>query len=126
VRDHDHRAPWHKSRERILDGIFGITVEGRCRLVEEKQRGVLEKCTCDGDALALAARQFHTTIADDGRKALRQSFDDNGQMAGPPSRRCAMAFGMTWGEHLMLVAVSAVLAGILTDCIRFVMANLTY
>jgi hypothetical protein len=27
---------------------------------------------------------------------------------------------------LMLVAVSAVLAGILTDCIRFVMANLTY
>jgi hypothetical protein len=27
---------------------------------------------------------------------------------------------------LMLVAVSAMLAGILTDCIRFVMANLTY
>jgi hypothetical protein len=47
-------------------------------------------------------------------------------MARPRSRRCAMAFGMTWRKNLMLVAVSAMVAGILTDCIRFVMANLTY
>src|SRR3954464_9929476 len=61
---------------RLLDQPLALTVETGCRLVENHQRGVLEKYTCDGDALALTPRQLDATLADPGVEPLGEPLDE--------------------------------------------------
>jgi hypothetical protein len=53
----------------FLDGLpnrqFGLGVDGAGRLVEEQDRRVREDDPRDGDALALAAGEFHAPLADE-------------------------------------------------------------
>ena len=45
-------------------------------LVEDDQGRVLQESACNGDALALAAREFDAAIADDHREAARKPVDE--------------------------------------------------
>jgi hypothetical protein len=53
--DRDHRLALHQRIEAFLDRRFDFGIERRSRLVENKDRRVLQEHARDGDALALAA-----------------------------------------------------------------------
>jgi hypothetical protein len=58
VRDNERRASPADPVEGVLDLPLGEAVEGRRRLVEDKNRRSLQDGPGDGHALLLAARQF--------------------------------------------------------------------
>src|SRR5215207_4991125 len=62
VGDDERRAAPHEAIERLLHGALALGVEGGRRLVEEEDRRVLQDCTGDGDALALAAGEGHPAL----------------------------------------------------------------
>src|SRR4051794_39950280 len=66
VRDHEGGASPHEVRETFLDERFGLGVEARGRFVENENAGVGKDRAGYRDALALSARKFHATFADDG------------------------------------------------------------
>ena len=72
VREDERGAADHQAIERRLDQGLALGVDGRERLVEDQDRGVAQERPGDGDALALAAREAHAALADDGGVALRQ------------------------------------------------------
>ena len=80
-----------------------FAVERRGRFVEQQQRRVFEERARDGDALALAARELHAAVADDGAHAVRQVFDE---IAARRDRRF---------EHLVVGRVRPAVADVLHD-----------
>ena len=86
---------------RIISSEFAV--ERRGGLVEQQQRRVLEERARDGDALALAAGEFHAALADDGAHAGRQLFDE-------VAARRDRSF-----EHLVVGRVRPAVADVLHD-----------
>ena len=64
VRDGDHGLAFHQFKEVFLDRGFDFGVKRGGRLVEDQDRRVLQEDARDGDALALAAGEFHAALAD--------------------------------------------------------------
>jgi hypothetical protein len=58
VRDRDHGLAAHQFGEAILDGGLDLAVERRGRLVQAKDRPILEDHARGGDSLALAPDSF--------------------------------------------------------------------
>ena len=72
VGDDERRAVAHRRLERRLHHALALGVERAGRLVEQQQRRVLQHRARDRDALALAARQAHAALAEEGLVALGQ------------------------------------------------------
>ena len=68
--DGDHCLAFHELVEAGLDGHFHLGVEGAGGLVEQQNRRIFQHDSGDGDALALAAREFHSTLAHMGIEPL--------------------------------------------------------
>ena len=92
VGDDQGRAVARDPVERRLDLALGMDVEGRGRLVEDQDRRRLEDGAGDGDALLLAAGELQAALADLGRVAVGQRFDEVADLGGggggarPPRR----------------------------------------
>ena len=69
-------APAHEFAEGRLHLAFGFRVQGRGRLVEQQDGGVLERRPGDGQALALAAGKLDALFADHGVVALGKGADE--------------------------------------------------
>src|SRR5262249_38545762 len=63
MRDHDGRSSLAQVLDRALNLPLGFRIERSRRLVEQNDRRVLEQGACDGDALALAARDLQAVLA---------------------------------------------------------------
>jgi len=70
------RAGAEKIFHRLLDQPLTLAVETRCRFVEDHQRGVFEKNSGDGDALALSARELYAALADARIEPVGQALDE--------------------------------------------------
>jgi len=70
VRDDQRGAVLCHPIERVLDVLFGVTIERRGRLVQEQDRRAFEDGTGDGYALLLAAGKFEPAFADLGLVAF--------------------------------------------------------
>ena len=82
--------------ERGLHHALALGIERAGRLVEQQQRRVLQDRAGDRDALALAARQAHAALAEEGAVALGQRADEVVREGGrarprPPRRRSRRA-----------------------------------
>ena len=82
MRDHDGGAPLADHSQRTLDGRLGLVVHGAGGLVQDKHLGVFENGACQGQTLALAARELLAPLAQAGGKAQRQLFDEFGGLGG--------------------------------------------
>ncbi len=71
MRNGNHRAALHQTPQRLLDKMFGLTVEGGGRFVQDQDAGVLQDRPGDGDPLALTAGQLDALLADDRAVAER-------------------------------------------------------
>ena len=80
-----------------------LAVERGCRLVEQKQRRVLEERPRDGDALTLAAGKPHAAFADQRAHAVRQILDEVAAR-----RECRI-------EHLLVRGIGSAVADVLHD-----------
>ncbi len=76
VGDDDHRAALADVRHVALHDGLAFIVQRARGLVEDEDARVGEERAGDRDALALAARQARTLLADDGVVALRQLADE--------------------------------------------------
>ena len=103
VRDRDHGAAAHQPAERLADRFLGFAVERGGRLVEQQDRRILQERARDGDALALAAGQFHAAVADHGRQPFRQGLDE---IAARRDRRA---------QHLVVGRLRPAVADVLQD-----------
>src|SRR5215211_5551768 len=93
--DHEGGAPMHQSGHRLHDHGLRLHIHGARWLVEDEDRGVLEECPGERDALALASRETHASLPDLGVVALRQAGDE---LVGVrrPSRRHDLLKGGVW------------------------------
>lgn len=66
VRDHQRSAGNPQGVDRALDHELGFGVERCGRLIQKKDRRILEKCAGDRDAGALATRKLRAMFADLG------------------------------------------------------------
>ena len=66
----DNGLAFHKRVERLLDSRFDLRIKRAGRLIEDKNRCVLEKYPGNGDALALTTRQLDPALADMGIVAV--------------------------------------------------------
>ncbi len=82
VRDDDGRAAAHQFLQRLLHQLFAFGVECRGRFVEQQDRRVAQDRAGDGDALALAARQRQSALADLGVVAIGQGLDEDMRLGG--------------------------------------------
>ena len=64
--DRNHGLALHQYVQAVLDGGFDFRIQRRGRFVQHQQRRVLQKHPGNGNALALAAGQFHAAFADLG------------------------------------------------------------
>ena len=64
--------PAHEHVERVLHEAFALAVERAGGLVEDEDGRVFQDGAGDGDALALAAGEFHAALADERAVALRE------------------------------------------------------
>ena len=76
VGDDERRAVLHRRLQRGLHHALAFRVERARGLVEQQQRRVLQDRAGDADALALAARQAHAALAEEGPVALGQRADE--------------------------------------------------
>ena len=76
VCDHECSAAFHHLVEREIDAAFGERIERAGRLVENEDWRILEQRAGDGEALALAAGQEPTALADMRVEALAIGVDE--------------------------------------------------
>ena len=76
VGDDQRGPPLHERLQGVLDLDLRLRIEGGGRLVQDQDRGILEKGASDGDPLALAAGELRSLLADEGVVALRQAHDE--------------------------------------------------
>ena len=72
VGDQDHRAILADAAHVGLDRRLALVVQGRGRLVEDKDARIADQSSGDGDTLTLPAAQRGAPFADDGAVAFRQ------------------------------------------------------
>ena len=101
--DGDDGASVHQPAQRLADRFLEFAVERGGRLVEQKERRVLEERPRDGDALALAAGQLDAALADERAHAVRQILD---KIAA--RRECRL-------EHIFVRGVRPAVADVLHD-----------
>jgi len=58
MRDHDHGAPFGRTRESALNFPFGLGVERTRRLVQQQDWWIFEQSACDSHALLFAPREL--------------------------------------------------------------------
>ena len=88
--------------ERALDERFAFAVERGGRFIENEDRGIPQQRAGDGEALPLAAGEFHAALADQGVEAFGKTVDElravralarrRGSLPHPPRggrRRCS-------------------------------------
>src|SRR5260370_42164189 len=71
--------------QRVPDQQLAVMVQARSRLVEDKQRSILEERAGDSDALGLAGAQTRTLLTDLGIIALWEpgnKFSRSGEFSG--------------------------------------------
>lgn len=56
--DHDGGSTFHRPIKRLLDNFLALLIKGGRRLVQDQDLWVLDKCSCNGDALFLTTREF--------------------------------------------------------------------
>src|SRR6202045_2440288 len=66
VRDDEHRAPFGDLAHVLLNDALALVVERARCLVEDQDARVADQGARNGDALALAARERRSALADDG------------------------------------------------------------
>ncbi len=66
VGDGEHRLPFHQILQTLLNGVLDLAVQGRGRLVQDQDGGVLHEYPGEGEPLPLASRQAHAPLADVG------------------------------------------------------------
>ena len=76
VRDDERRPALPQRAQAVLDQRLALAVEARRRLVEDQDARVGEDRARDRDPLALAARELHAALADDGVVALLEPADE--------------------------------------------------
>ena len=68
---YSHRgACLHQFFKSILYQSLALSVEGRCSLVKDEDRWILQNGTGDADTLTLSARETSATVANVGVEAL--------------------------------------------------------
>src|SRR5262245_40957273 len=90
VRDDERRAAAAQRTEAVADHRFTLAIETRRRFVEYENSWISQNRAGDCDALALAAGQLHTSLADDRVVALLESVDEF--VTVRDARRCANLF----------------------------------
>src|SRR5216683_638117 len=76
MRDGDGGAAGGQSIERLLDGVFGLRVQGTGRLVQDEHGRAAQHGAGDGEALLFAAGKTVAAFADDGVVAVGQAGDE--------------------------------------------------
>ena len=93
--DQDGRAALRGAEDGALNLIFGGAVDRAGRVVEDQDARVGQKGARQGDPLALAARERHAALADDGLVAVGKGHDEVVGLrgAGGASIACAWRLG---------------------------------
>ena len=78
--DDEAGAAGSQLRQRLLDGPLGFAVEGTGRLVQDQDRGILQKHAGNRDALPLPTRKLHPALAEDRVEPLRHIGDHPSQL----------------------------------------------
>jgi hypothetical protein len=76
VRDGYDGTAGHQPGQCLANGLLGLGVQRRCRLVEQQDRRVLQERAGDRNPLALSTGQAQAAITDDRIQPLRQIFDE--------------------------------------------------
>src|SRR5579883_22956 len=100
----DDRAPDHQPPQSLPDGFLRLDVEGRCCLIQQQKRGILQKGTGNGNTLTLSPRQLVATVAGKSVKAT-----------GKPLDKIHAPRGMSGGFDLAVRSVGAPIANIFKD-----------
>ena len=64
VGDDERCSPLHEALHRIHDRRLGLDIDRTRGLIEHQNGGVFQKSAGQGDALPLAAREAHASLAD--------------------------------------------------------------
>src|SRR5687767_5324336 len=86
VRNDQRRASLEKQLHRLLHQPLALAVETRGGLIENEDRGVLEKHSRDSEALTLATGKLDPALADESVEAVSQALDELGgvrRLRGP-------------------------------------------
>ena len=75
VGDDERSAVFHQAVEGGLDLALGFGIDGSGGFVEEEDGRVFEESAGDGEALFLAAGEFHAALADVGHELLGEIAD---------------------------------------------------
>ena len=76
VGDDQRGAPFHRRIQPLLHEDLRFGIERAGSLVQQQQACMLENRACNGDALALPARQPRAALAEEGLVALGQTADE--------------------------------------------------
>ena len=101
MRDDESRTALHRRFQPLLDEGFRLGVERAGGFVEQQQRRVFEHRAGDGDALALATGETHTSLTEKGAVTIRQTRDE---FIGQCSAR--------GGDHFRIAGSGAAIANI--------------
>ncbi len=74
--DDERSAVGDQLVEALLNQLLGFGVDVARGLVEDDDCRIIEEGPSDGEALALAAREFHASLADSGLVTLGQVNDE--------------------------------------------------
>ena len=97
-------ASVHQPAECLADRLLGLAVERGGCFVEQQQRGILEECPRDGDALPLAAGELDAALANERVRMPSGKSWMNSQRA----RECGFA-------HVFVGGIRFAVADILHD-----------
>ena len=76
VRDDKDRSAVHQTVHALLYQCLGAGIDGACRLVENHNRGIGDRCARNRDQLALTLGQVCTVVGEHGVIALGQTADE--------------------------------------------------
>ena len=82
MRDNQGSAVRHQRLKRLLNKIFRFVVKAGGRLVEDKDRSVLQYRSRNSDPRSLAARETKSLFSDDGPIAFGQPLNELFSMRG--------------------------------------------
>jgi hypothetical protein len=74
--DHQGGAVAHQLLQGGLDVTLGLRIQGRCRLIQNKDRRILEHGSGNREALALPTGEQDTSITDEGIEAAGQGVNE--------------------------------------------------
>ena len=101
MRDHDDGFVREQTGKRLLHHGLVLDVQARRGLVQKDNGSILEQRTSNGDALALAAGELGTVLADHGVVALRHT-----------AHELIAVGGMCGGQDLLVSGVAAAKADV--------------